>query len=136
MKTYNLFISHSWTHSDKYDGLLDLLEDRSYFDFRDHSVPKDDPVHTKGSNTELSNAIRRKMQACSVVLVLAGVYASHSKWIQKEIAIAKGAFSSPKPIVAVEYWGSERTSEVVKSNADRIVRWNAVSIVDAIREVG
>ena len=136
MKTYNLFISHSWTHSDKYDGLLDLLEDRSYFDFQDYSVPKDDPVHTKGSDTELSDAIRRKMQPCSVVLVLAGVYASYSKWIKKEITIAKTKFASPKPIIAVEYWGSERTSEVVKSNADEIVRWNTNSIVRAIREVG
>lgn len=135
MKTYNLFISHSWTHSDKYDGLLDLLEDRSYFDFQDYSVPKDDPVHTKGSDKELSDAIYRKMQPCSVVLVLAGVYASYSRWIKKEITIAKTEFASPKSIIAVEYWGSERTSIVVKRNADRIVKWNTDSIVKAIREV-
>ena len=135
MKIYNLFVSHSWTYSDKYDGLLRLLKNRGYFYFQNHSIPKDDPVHTKGSDKELSDAIYWKMRPCSVVLVLAGVYASYSKWIDKEITIAKGAFTLPKPIIAVEEWGSERTSTVVKRNADEIVRWNADSIVDAIREV-
>lgn len=135
MKTYNLFISHSWKYPGKYKGLSSLLKNRSYFVFQNYSIPKDDPVYTGGNDTKLSNAIYRKMRPCSVVLVLAGVSASYSKWIPKEIAIANRAFASPKPIIAVEYWGSERTSEIVKSNADRIVKWNTNSIVDAIREV-
>ena len=135
MKTCNLFISHSWTHSDKYDDLWELLEDRSYFVFQDYSIPKDDPIHTEGSDKELSDAIYWKMRPCSVMLVLAGVSASYSKWIPKEIAIAKTKFASPKPIIAVEYWGSKRSSEVVKNSADRIVKWNTNSIVDAIRKV-
>ena len=135
MKTYNLFISHSWTYPGKYKDLSRLLKHRSYFAFQDHSIPKDDPVYTGRSDTKLSNAIYRKMRPCSVVLVLAGVYASYSKWIPKEITIAKTKFASPKPIIAVEYGGSERTSTVVKNNADKIVKWNADSIVNAIREV-
>ncbi len=49
--------------------------------------------------------------------------------------ICKEEFSTPKPIVAIEPWGSEKTSKVVKDNADRIVGWNTESIIKAIREV-
>ena len=135
MRTYNLFISHSWSHSEKYDGLLNLLNRKNYFRYKDYSVPKDDPIHTNGSDRELSEAIYRQMQPCSIVLILAGVYATYSKWIGKEIKLAKGKFDVPKPIIAIEYWGSERTSLVVKKNADRVVKWNTESIVSAIRKL-
>ena len=72
------------------------------------------------------------MRTCHVVLILAGVYASYSDSIDMEIEIAK---SLNKPIIAIERWGSERTSLKVKQNADRIVGWNTSSIVDAIREL-
>ena len=67
--------------------------------------------------------------------MLAGVYSTYSKWINKEIAICKKEFLNPKPIIAIEPWGSERTSQVVKDNADRIVKWNKDSVVRAIREL-
>ena len=38
-----------------------------------------------------------------------------------------------KKIIAIEPWGSERISTVVKNEADRIVKWNTDSIVNAIR---
>ena len=134
-KEYHLFISHSWTYSDKYKGIVTLLKEKSYFSFKNHSVPKDDPVHTSGRDKELIEAIYNKMQGCHVVIVLAGVYATYSKWIKKEIDIANDSFSDPKPILAIEPWGSERTSGLVKQNADKIVKWNSQSIVDGIRDL-
>ena len=135
MKTYNLFISHSWTYGDEYKRLVNLLASRRYFSYRDYSVPKDDPVHTNGTDRQLYNAIRNKISPSSVILILAGVYATYSKWIDKEIAIAQNEFYTRKPIVAIEPWGSERTSAKVKVSADKIVKWNTESIVSAIREV-
>ena len=67
MRTYNLFISHSWTYSDAYKNLVKLLEARSYFRYSNYSVPKDDPLHTSGTNKELYAAIKRKISPCSVV---------------------------------------------------------------------
>jgi hypothetical protein len=69
-----------------------LLKNRNYFSFKNHSIPKDDPVHTKGTDKELYEAIKRKVRSCHVVLILGGVYASYSKWIDKEIKIAKKNF--------------------------------------------
>ena len=134
MKTYHLFISHSWTYETQYDNLVNLLNQASYFEYHNRSIPKNDPVHSS-TDKELSEAIRNHMMSCGIVLVLAGVYANYSKWIDKEIKIAQTGFSSPKPILAIEPYGSERTSQKVKDNADKIVGWSTNSIVSAIKEL-
>ena len=134
MKTYHLFISHSWTYTDQYNNLVNLLNQANRFRYHNYSIPKDDPVHV-GTDKELSKAIHDQMQPCGIVFVLAGVYASYSKWIDKEIKIAKSAFSVAKPILAIRPWTNERISEMVQDNADRIVGWNTKSIVSAVREL-
>ncbi|URZ04711.1 TIR domain-containing protein [Clostridium felsineum] len=134
-KKYNIFISHSWAYSDAYDRLIELLSKDENFEFKNYSVPKDDPVHTNGTDKELYAAIKNKIQPTNIVIILAGVYSSYSKWIDKEIKISKDEFSVSKPILAVEPWGSEKTSRKVKENANRVVKWNTVSIVSAIREL-
>lgn len=132
---YNLFISHSWTYSDSYNSLIKLLDNDPFFQYKNYSVPKDNPIHDAKNDVELYNAIKNQMQYASVVLVLAGVYSSYSRWIDKEIYIAKHEFMFPKNIIAIEPWGAERTSLNVKMNSDRIVRWNTSSIVNAIKEL-
>ena len=37
-----------------------------------------------------------------------------------------------KPILAVNPWGQERGSGIVKKNANKLVGWNANSVVDGI----
>lgn len=135
MKTHHLFISHSWTYGSQYKNLVKLLEERSYFRFKDYSVPRDDPIHNARSVAALRAAIRQKMSPTSAVLILAGVYATYSKWIKEEIDLAESGFIIRKPIIAVEPWGSERTSARVKNAADRVVGWNTESVVRAIREL-
>lgn len=127
---YNLFISHSWTYSDAYEGLIALLDAKPYFIYRNYSVPKNDPIHNASNNYQLKEAIRKQMQPASCVLILAGVYATYSKWINIEIELAK---SIGKKIIAIQPWGAERTSLVVTNAADVIVGWNTDSIVKAIR---
>ncbi len=134
--TYNLFISHSWTYGDAYEKLISLLGDASYFSYRNHSVPKDDPIHNAPNQTALREAIRNQMNGCHTILILAGVYSTYSKWINEEISLSKNGFQNPKPIVAIQPWGSERTSKLVKDNSDIIVGWNTNSIVSGIRKVG
>ncbi|MGI6506997.1 MAG: TIR domain-containing protein [Saccharofermentanales bacterium] len=130
MTTYNLFISHSWAYGNEYERLVTLLNAKPYFYYKNYSVPKDDPIHRVGSDRELRNAIREKIRPTSCVLILAGVYATYSKWINIEIELAK---EMGKRIIAIEPWGSERTSSAVKNAADKIVKWNTDSIVGAIR---
>jgi hypothetical protein len=70
-----------------------------------------------------------------VIIILAGVYSSYSKWIDKEIQIAKQEFNVVKPIIAIEPRGSQRTSGYVKDNADIVVNWSTESIINAIRQL-
>ena len=128
---YNLFISHSWTYGDAYDKLVRMLDSKAYFSYKNYSVPKNDPIHNASNEKQLKEAIRRQMQPASCVLILAGVYSTYSKWINVEIELA---LELGKKIIAIEPWGAERTSMVVKNNADKIVKWNTDSIVGAIRE--
>ena len=125
---YRIFISHSWAYSEQYDKVEEFL-DREGVSYYNHSVPKNDPVHCK-SDKELRAAIEAKIKGCSCVIILAGVYATYSKWINIEIEIAQ---QYNKPIIAVEYWGSERTSTVVKRSATTTVKWQAKSVADAVR---
>ena len=119
------------SYSDAYDKLKGLLNSQD-INYYNHSIPKSDPVHTNGSDKQLTEAIDAKIKGVSGVLILAGVYSSYSKWIDEEIRIA---IKYNKPIIAIEPWGSERTSQKVKNNADRIVKWQGSSVVNAIKEL-
>lgn len=132
LTNYRLFISHSWTYTDAYEKLVSFFDKHPNFKWTDFSVPKDDPVHDAPNQTALYNAIKYQISPVNCVIILAGVYSTYSKWINKEIEISKKVFS--KPIVAVEPWASERTSQIVKDNADAIVNWQSSSIVEAIRK--
>ncbi len=134
LNEYHIFISHSWTYGDVYNRLITMLNYAPHFLYKDYSVPKEDPIHSCGSDFELYMAIKRQISPCDVVLILAGVYSTYSKWINKEIHICKNGFSTVKPIIGVAPWGAERISSIVRDNADTIVNWNTNSIVDAIRE--
>lgn len=131
LKKYNLFISHSWTYGDAYEKLVKFFNEHPNFSWANYSVPKNDPIHNASNDKALYDAIKNQMPFVNCVVMLAGVYSTHSKWINKEIEIAKLIYS--KPLIAVEPWGSERTSTIVKNNADAVVKWNSASIVGAIR---
>lgn len=135
MKTYNIFISHSWAYGDAYDKLIKMLDSDARFSYRNYSVPKNSPIHNARTDKELLDAIKKRMQFCDVIVILAGVYSTYSKWINKEIRLANSGFTNPKPILAVQLWGSEKTSQVVKDSASKIVGWNAGPIISAIREL-
>jgi hypothetical protein len=132
MRTYNIFISHSWSYSDAYDRLINLFREASYFDYKDYSVSKDDPIHNANNSAELKRAIENQMKPTSVILILAGVYATYSKWINIEMEMAQNL---KKPIIAIEEFGAQKSSQEAKLVANKIVKWNTDSIVSAIKEL-
>lgn len=133
LKSRSLFISHSWAYSDAYERLVALLDAAPNFLYKNYSVPKHDPVHNAPTVDELYKAIKNQMVFCDVVLIMAGKYATYSKWIDREIQIAKNDFS--KPIVGIRPWASTQVSSVVSNAADRLVNWSTSSVVLAIREL-
>lgn len=129
-KTYRLFISHSWTYGDAYEKVVKMITEKG-MSFYNHSVPKTDPIHTNGTDKQLEAAIEAKIKGTTCVLIMAGKYSTYSKWINKEIEIAK---KYNKPIIAIRPWASLQASSVVQVNASEIVNWQASSIVNAIEK--
>lgn len=94
-----------------------------------------DPIHNASTIAGLRAAIRQQMAPCGVVLILAGVYATYSKWIDEEVTLAQSGFLLSKPIVAIKLWGNVRMSQPVRDAATRVVGWNTDSVVTAIRDL-
>lgn len=132
----NIFISHSWKYSEHYNTLSEWIfnqkwtkNDGTSIIFNDLSVPKDNPIHYASNDHQLRDAIYQKVLLSNIVVIPSGMYASHSKWIGKEI---EGAKSYSKPILCVNPWGQQKNSSVVEENADSSCGWNKKSVVDAI----
>lgn len=127
---YNLFISHAWKYNSEYYNLVNMLNNASYFSWKNYSVPQHDALDTQ-TNKELDEALHRQISPCSCVLIIAGMYYNHRKWIQKELDIAN---SYGKPIIVIRPRGQERMPSELLSESYYHVNWNTESVVSAIRE--
>lgn len=128
-KTYHLFVSHSWDYGNDRLNLGTLIvKGLGTNNVYDYSAPKDHPIHI-ANDRELVAALFERIGKAEVLIFPAGVYASHSKWIPIEIAIAK---QINRPIIAVQTWGAQRSTTIAQS-ANEIVRWNSSSVASAIK---
>ena len=98
-KSYNIFISHAWRYHDEYDRLVKLLETAPYFYWQNYSVPRHDPLmdpSTSSGDQQLRRELDNQIRPTNCVLIISGMYATYSYWIQIELDIAK---TYRKPIV-------------------------------------
>jgi len=130
MTICNTFISHSWKHDNHYQKIVDFLNSDPTFKWEGYSIPINDPVHTNGTDADLRLKIDNHMKNSSVIILIAGVYASHSRWIDAEIDIAQ---KYNKPIITVLLWSAERSSDRAQSAATEVVAWQSNSIIQAIK---
>jgi hypothetical protein len=137
-KQIHVFISHAWKHSGHYQTLANWIFNESWsvgqasLDFRNYSVPKDDPIHDADNDKQLEEAILKQIAMSHVIVIPTGMYTHYSKWIQKEIA---GSLGFGKPILAVNPWGQQRQSEIVVDSATKLVGWTKNSVVNGIWEL-
>ena len=137
-KLIHVFISHAWLYSDHYDTLAEWIFENKWcvgqtaLDFRDYSVPKNDPIHNANNDKQLREALYDKISRSHVIVIPTGMYANYSKWIQKEI---DGSDVYSKPILAVNPWGVQRTSSVVSKSAKKTIGWNKDTVVSGIWEL-
>lgn len=131
----HVFISHAWAHSHHYETLESWIFGESWsvgqasLDFRNFSIPKDDPIHDAPNSSALFDAIANQIKRSHVVVIPTGMYAAYSKWIKREIECSK---DYNRGILAVDPWGQERTADVVVSNCDARVGWNKQPVINAI----
>jgi hypothetical protein len=134
----HVFISHAWAYSEHYETLASWIFGEKWsvgqasLDFRNYSVPKNDPIHDADNDKQLKEAILKQIKMSHVIVIPTGMYANYSKWIQKEI---DGSSDYSKPILAVNPWGQQRASGVVVDSASKLVGWNKKSVVSGIWEL-
>lgn len=130
LRNYHILISHSWAYSTQYNIVRSWLDDAPYFTWSDYSVCCNNPLDTK-SDTELKEKLRNRISSASCIVVLAGMYATYSRWIDFEIETAK---AMNKPIIGVRPWGQERVPLKIQNASCEMVNWNSASIVNAVRK--
>lgn len=129
LKTRTLFISHAWSHSEDYFQIVKWFNDASHFYWKNCSVPNHDALPDRTSKG-LSDGMTRQISPAQGVIILAGMYASHSAWIDYEI---NQAVRMGKVIIGVKPWGQERIPVNVQNAANVMVGWNSQSVIDAVR---
>lgn len=129
LKTYDVFVSHSWDYNSDYYSLIEKFNEHPNFKFRNYSVPQHDALNIK-TNYELLEALHRQIKPVNAVIVLGGMYVDYRKWIQEEIDIAR---YYNKPIIAVRPRGAQRMPQELCNVANVVVNWNSDSIIEAIR---
>lgn len=127
LRQYKVFISHAWDYNEDYYRLEEFLNRAPNFHWQNLSVPKHDPIL---NNEQLTYELNNQMRPANVFLILAGMYVSHSDWIQYEINFARRI---GRPIIGIRPWGSQAMPVAVQNGAVEIVGWNSDSIVSAIR---
>lgn len=125
-----LFISHAWKYDEHYHTLVKWINEESNFSWSNCSVPSHNALPDKTSKG-LSAGMTRQISPAQAVIILGGMYAVHSAWIEYEINEAQ---RMGKVIIGVRPWGQERVPVIVQ-NASICdpVGWNRSSIIEAIR---
>lgn len=124
----NLFISHAWSRSEHYEKVESWLEDSS-LDYKNYSVPKKNPLHS-GNNKKLREDLTNQIKYANCVIVLLGMYAYYSDWINYEIDEAERL---GKHIIGLRPWGQQRVPASIYARLDQEVGWNQESLISAIK---
>lgn len=135
MARQHIFISHAWKYSDAYNKVvswLDEAEEEGTLTWSNYSVPEHDPLidpdTTVGKN-KLKEMLKGQISPASKVIVISGMYAAHSEWIDFEIDTS---VDYGKYIIGLKPWGQERVPTKIQNNADVMVGWNKKSLIDAV----
>lgn len=130
LKTRMIFISHAWNYSEHYDKIVEWFKEAPNFSWKNCSVPSDKGLPDRTMKS-LAEGMTRQISPSQVVVILGGMYAAHSDWIEYEISEAN---RMKKPIVGVRPWGQERIPKVVREASwCEPVGWNSASVVSAVR---
>ncbi len=135
MKEYHIFISHAWKYSEHYKKVVQWINEAQQegtLKWKNYSVPSHDPLIDPGTTVgkiKLKEELKGQIRPANIVIILSGMYAAHSEWIDFEIDTA---VDSKKYIIGVKPWGQERVPTKISSNATAMVGWNKDSVINAI----
>lgn len=126
---YHIFVSHAWKYDQAYNTVISWLDNSSIV-YSNYSVPEHDPLDANNT-PKLKSALTGQINPANIVIVIAGMYATYSTWIDYEIdeAVRMG-----KTIIGIKPWGQERIPTKIQDNATELVGWNSSSLISAIKK--
>lgn len=127
LRIYDVFISHAWHRDEHYYRAVAMLDEAPFFSWKNLSVPEHDPVDAMAGRS-IEYYLRANMRRASVLILCAGMYVSHSEWIDFEISFARRI---GRPIVAIAPWGAARLPAGAAYAVETVSRSD--SLVAAIR---
>lgn len=131
LKNRMIFISHAWSYTRHYNTVVTWFNEAHNFSWSNCSVPSGDALPDKTAKG-LMEGMTRQINPSQVVVILGGMYAAHSGWIEYEINEAKRL---NKSIIGVKPWGQERIPVIVQdASSCPMVGWNRSSVIDAVRD--
>ena len=136
MGEYTLFISHAWKYHEDYYTVEDWLKaakENKELIYKNYSVPKHDPLIDPESTVgkaQLKKMLKSQIRPSSAVIIISGMYANYSEWIDFEI---ETAISMGKYIIGLKPWGQKHIPAKIQDNADVMVGWNSESLIKAIK---
>lgn len=89
LRIYDLMISDAWRYGDDYHRFVEMLHAARHFEWRNFSIPEDDPIHST-SEPRVGRALAEQVRRSQAVLMLGGLYATHSDWLHREVDMAEG----------------------------------------------
>lgn len=126
-----LFISHSWSYSERYNAMVNLLNNRPYFNFTNYSVPETKAFGPM-ANYKMADELRDQIRPVNCVIIIGGMWANYSDWIKFEMDFAN---SINKPILGVRPRGAKMMPLAVSQASNLVVNWNSDAIVAGIRQI-
>ena len=129
LKSRMLFISHAWKYDQAYLTLVKWFTEEPNFLWKNCSIPSTDALPDKTAKG-LAEGITRQINPAQGVLIIAGMYAAHSGWIDYEIGEAQRL---GKKIIGIRPWGQERMPVKIQEAAHSLVNWNSASVVAEVR---
>lgn len=128
---YHIFISHAWKYSDAYYTVVNWLNEAQaagILTWKNYSVPRHDPLDANNTK-KLKADLDAQIRPASKIIIISGMYAAHSSWIDYEIDTA---VSYDKCIIGLRPWGQERIPTKIQNNATIMAGWNKQSLINAI----
>jgi hypothetical protein len=104
-----------------------MLDGAAHFDWENLSVPEHEAIDADAGRT-IEYHLRNFMRGASAFILCAGLYVSHSDWIDFEVAFARRI---GRPIIAVSPWGAARLPAAARYAVETVSRSD--SLVQAIR---
>jgi len=130
LKNRMIFISHAWDYNDDYWTIVKWFNEENNFSWSNCSVPSHDSLPDK-TTKGLKEGITRQINPAQAVIIIGGMYAAHSDWIDYEI---DEAIRLNKTIIGIRPWGQILVPKKIQDSAIVMVNWQAASLIQAVRD--